>query len=111
LFRAVPDLEIELLDVIAEGEKAVVHWRMTGTFDGEGAVEGIAPTGAAIDMQGIDIVTVRDGLVQHIEAIVNGMEMARQMGAMPPAGSAAEKAMLGAVNARTSIARRLQRRR
>ena len=30
------------------------------------------------------------------------MEMARQMGAMPPAGSIGEKAMFGAVNARTA---------
>ena len=29
--------------------------------------------------------------------------MARQLGAMPPAGSVAEKVMIGAVNAKTAI--------
>ena len=111
LFRTVPDLEVELIDVIAEGEKAVVHWRMTGTFDGEGLFEGIAPTGTAIDMQGMDIVTVRDGLIQHLEAVINGMEMARQMGVMPPVGSLAEKAMLRTVNARSAPSRWARRRR
>ena len=111
LFRAVPDIEVELIDVIAEGEKVVVHWRMTGTFDGEGIVEGIAPTGALIDMQGMDILTVRDGLIQHLEAVINGMELARQMGAMPPAGSAADRALLRMVNARTSLSRWTKRRR
>ena len=37
------------------------------------------------------------------------MEMARQMGAMPPAGSVGEKAMFGAVNARTAAAGAIQR--
>lgn len=111
LFRAIPDLEFEILDLIAEGDKALVHWRLSGTFDGEGKFEGLAPTGAPIDMQGMDVVTIRDGLVQHIEAVINGMEMARQMGIMPPADSAAEKAMLGAANAKTAATRWIKQRR
>jgi hypothetical protein len=35
--------------------------------------------------------------------------MARQLGAMPPAGSVAEKGMVGAVNAKSAVARGLQR--
>jgi hypothetical protein len=35
--------------------------------------------------------------------------MARQLGALPAAGSAQEKAMLGLVNLRTKVAHRLRR--
>ncbi len=108
LFKAFPDLEFEIVDVIAEGEKAVVRWRARGTFSGEGKFEGLEPTGAKLEIEGIDIVTIRDGLVQGIFACVNYMDFARQVGALPPEGSAAEKAMLGANNAKTAALRALK---
>ncbi len=111
VFRAVPDIEFEVLDVIAEGEKAVVRWRARGTFDGEGKVEGLSPTGAKVELEGLDLLTIRDGLVQENLAYTNGVEMGRQMGAMPAKGSAGERLMLGAANARTAITRLLKRKR
>jgi hypothetical protein len=68
----------------------------------------VAPTGTSIDLEGFDLVTVRDGKIVSNHAYVNGMEMARQMGVMPPAGSAAERAMLAAANARTAARDRIR---
>jgi len=101
LFQAVPDFELKVLEIIASGEKAAVRWHATGTFNGPGKFEGLDATGARVDMEGCDLLTIREGLIRENRAYMNATEMARQLGAMPPAGSPGEKAMLGAVNLRT----------
>lgn len=107
-FEAVPDFRFEVLDMLVDGDQAAVRWRARGTFDGTGKVEGVAPTGTSIDLEGFDLLTVRDGKIVSNHAYTNGMDMARQMGVMPPAGSAAERAMLAATNARTAARDRIR---
>ena len=109
LFAAFPDYRFEILDVVAEGDKAAVRWHATGTFDGPTSFEGMLPTGAKVDVTGCDMVTVRDGRIQRNEAYMNGAEMARQLGALPAQGSAAERAMTGALNLKTRVAGFLRR--
>jgi predicted ester cyclase len=109
LFAACPDFALEVVDLVVEGEHAAVRWRATGTFDGSGRFEGLVPTGESIDITGFDLLTVRDGQIEHNEAYVNGMELARQLGALPAQDSMQERAMLGAVNLRTKAAARLRR--
>jgi predicted ester cyclase len=111
LFRAAPDFTFEVIDIVTEGDKAAVRWRAGGTFDGEGKFEGMLPMGAKVELEGIDMVTVKDGLLTENRAYTNGMEMARQMGAMPPGGSVAERGMLGALNLKTRAAGALKRNR
>ncbi len=60
-------------------------------------------------MEGLDLLTIRDGKIQDIRAYMNATEMARQLGAMPPAESLGERAMLGAVNTRTAALGLLER--
>ncbi|HEV7770857.1 MAG TPA: nuclear transport factor 2 family protein [Solirubrobacterales bacterium] len=109
LFAAFPDFSFEVLDVMAAGEKAAVRWHATGTFNGSGRFEGLDPNGGRVDIEGCDVLTVRDGLVVRNDAYMNGAEMARQLGALPPAGSAAEKAMTGVLNLKTRLAARFRR--
>ena len=108
-FRAVPDFEMEVLDLIAGGEKVAVRWHMTGTFSGDAKFEGAIATGAKIDITGCDVLTVRDGRIVRNDAYMNGMEMGRQLGVLPSQGSGQERAMIGAVNLRTRAARLLRR--
>lgn len=108
-FRAVPDLRMEVLDLVADGEKVAVRWQMTGTFTGEARFEGLLANGAAIEITGCDVLTVREGRIVRNDAYLNGAQMARQLGALPPQGSLPEKAMTGALNLRTKLARRLGR--
>ena len=56
---AVPDARYEVDDLIAEGDRVVVRWRLLGTHRGEFA--GIAPTGRAIALRGIAIYRVDAG--------------------------------------------------
>jgi steroid delta-isomerase-like uncharacterized protein len=102
LFRAFPDFLMEVEDMVAYGEKAAVRWSATGTFTGAGKFEGLTATGARVELEGLDLLTIRDGKIVENRAFTNAMEMARQMGAMPAAGSLGEKAIFGMVNARTA---------
>ena len=102
LFAAIPDFAMSVTDMVAYGEKAAVRWAATGAFTGSARFEGLAPTGASVHMEGLDLLTIREGLIRENHAYTNATELARQLGAMPPAGSAGERAMLGAVNARTA---------
>jgi len=56
---AVPDARYEVDDLIAEGDRVVVRWRLLGTH--EGSFQGIAPTGRAIELKGIAIYRVDGG--------------------------------------------------
>jgi len=109
LFAAFPDFEMLVASRISEGDKAAVRWTASGTFNGDARFEGMTPNGASVEVEGLDLLTVSDGLIVENRAYTNAMELARQLGALPPAGSAQEKAMLGAVNLRTAIASRLRR--
>lgn len=109
LFAAFPDFSFEILDVAAEGEKAAVRWRATGSFSGDASFEGMDPTGARVDLSGCDMLTIREGKIQRNDAYLNGAQMAQQLGALPPAGSLPERAMLGALNLKTRLLRALRR--
>ncbi len=109
LFGSFPDFSFEVLDVIADGEKAAVHWHATGTFSGSARFEGLVPNGERVDVQGCDVLTVRDGKVVHNDAYMNGAEMARQLGALPPQGSPPEKAMTALLNLKTRLLARRRR--
>jgi predicted ester cyclase len=102
LFAAFPDFKFEILTVTAAKENAAVQWRATGTFNGTGRFEGMKPNGAKIDITGCDMMTVREGKIVDNHGYMNGTDLARQLGAAPPAGSPVEKAMVGAFNARVS---------
>jgi hydroxyacylglutathione hydrolase len=107
LFGAFPDFRLDVLDVVAEGERAAVRWRARGTFAGPRSFIGFEPNGARIDIEGLDMLWVRDERLVRVEAHLNGAEMARQLGALPPQGSVAEERMAKAFNLRTRAKRRL----
>lgn len=109
LFAAFPDFDMEIVTIAASKENAAVRWRATGTFSGTGRFQGMTPNGASIEIEGCDMLTVRDGLIAENHAYLNGADLARQLGTMPPAGSHAERAMLGAFNAKTVAQQALQR--
>ncbi|HEU4628788.1 MAG TPA: ester cyclase [Gemmatimonadaceae bacterium] len=56
---AVPDARYEVDDLVAEGDRVVVRWRLLGTHEGD--FRDIAPTGGAITLRGIAIYRVDGG--------------------------------------------------
>jgi len=104
MFAAVPDSRLEVLDMVAQDDKVVVRWRTTGTFCG-GPFQGIEPTGARIELEGIDMLTIEDGLIRRNDAYYDGTQFARQIGMLPAQNSAAERGMTRAFNFRTRLTR------
>jgi glyoxylase-like metal-dependent hydrolase (beta-lactamase superfamily II)/predicted ester cyclase len=107
LLGAVPDVRFELLSTTTQEDRCAVLWRLTGTFAGPGSLSGIAPTGHPLTMEGIDLLTVRDGLIQANDAFPDSIALPRQIGMLPAQGSAADQRMMGAFNAKTRLLSRL----
>lgn len=111
LFAAAPDFALELLSVTAEGELVAAHWQMTGTMTGRGKVMGVSANGGAINLRGLDLLTVRDGKIIDNQAYTNGIVFARQLGVLPPQDSVFEQAMFAPFNLAAPALRGLRRRR
>ncbi len=83
--RTFPDFRLRIEDVVAEGDRVATRVTAQGTHQGRWM--SIEPTGALVELKGINIDRVVDGkLVEHWgEADTIGM--LRQMGRDPFAGS------------------------
>ncbi len=103
LLSALPDLSFEIPTTTADGERCAVQWRLTATFAGPDSFNGVNPTGDPIVLEGVDLLTVRDGLIQSNDAYTDGMAFAREIGMMPPLGSPAEQRLMGAFNLKTKV--------
>lgn len=102
---AMPDLSMEVVETTTEDERCAVQWRAKGVFAGPEAMSGVAPTGDPIVLEGVDVLTVRDGLIRSNEAFSDTMAFARQIGMMPARGSAAEQRLMGAFNVKTRVSK------
>lgn len=110
LFAAIPDWDIEMDRVIANGRDAVVLWTAVGTFDGA-PWRGLAPTGRTVRLPVVDVVRLSDdGRVERSVVHWDSLEMLRQLGLMPPRDSLRERAMTALLNAATRLRRALTRR-
>lgn len=78
LHPGIPDMELPIEDVIAEGEKVLVRLRVKGTHGGD--LMGVPATGAKIDIGVLDLFHVRDGkLIEHW-ALLDNLGLLRQIG-------------------------------
>ena len=59
--RAMPDLNLTIHEIVAEGDLVIYRWSQTGTHLGE--LEGIKPTGKKVSSHGITILRFADGKV------------------------------------------------
>ena len=78
LLPGIPDMQLPIEDVIAEGEKVLVRLRVKGTHGGN--LMGVPPTGAKIDIAVLDLFHIRDGkLIEHW-ALLDNLGLLRQIG-------------------------------
>jgi steroid delta-isomerase-like uncharacterized protein len=78
VFEAFPDLQVNVEDQIAEGDKVVNRITMTGTHKGE--FMGIPPTGKKGTAKLIDIVRIADGKVVERWGLMDQADLMRQLG-------------------------------
>jgi steroid delta-isomerase-like uncharacterized protein len=58
-FSALPDVRIEIEDILASGERVAVRWRAVGTHTGEGF--GFPATRQGVNVRGTTWLVIRDG--------------------------------------------------
>jgi steroid delta-isomerase-like uncharacterized protein len=95
-FRAFPDFHVEELaaPIVSDAEPLVLGpYRMTGTFTSAWEPLGMAPTGARFSVEGVDSWRFRDGMLHEYATYYDSIDMARQLGVLPPIGSGAERVM------------------
>jgi steroid delta-isomerase-like uncharacterized protein len=76
-----PDWHSELHQLIAEGDIVVERFTAGGTQQGE--VMGVAPTGRAVSLPGINIFRLRDGRIVERWGRLDDLGMLRQLGLVP----------------------------
>jgi predicted ester cyclase len=110
IFAAIPDFTLEVESMVAEGDQVAVHWHAAGTFDGSQKFQGLVPNGRRVELEGLDLLTVEEAKIVSNHAYTNGMEFARQVGALPPQDSGPDRAMAAAFNAKTAIEKKIRNR-
>ena len=75
-----PDMQIEVEDTVADGDKIAARCRVTGSHLGRGI--GVTPTNGPVEFTGMTIVRVKDGKIVEAWNEFNFMEMYRQVGAL-----------------------------
>lgn len=103
MLAAFPDFSTTVDRTVAADSTVVVQWHVSGTFTGA-AFQGIHATGRRVELRGVDVMEIADGKVQHNTIYYDGAAFARQVGMLPQKDSPAERAFIGAFNARTRLA-------
>lgn len=86
LRSAVPDLRMEVHEVVAGGDLVAYRATLSGTHRGE--LLGMAPTGRAFRVQHMHMLRMRDGRACEHWAVRDDLGMLRQLGVIPPPGAA-----------------------
>ena len=107
LLDAFPDMRFEVITMTTQEDRCAVQWRLSGTFAGPGALSGIEPTGHPVQLEGLDLLTISEGLIRSNDAFPDSIALARQIGVMPPQGSTADQRLTSAFNAKTRLTSRL----
>jgi predicted ester cyclase len=80
LLEAYPDLRVEVVDTVVEGEKIAARCRVTGIHQGNSL--GIMATNLPVDFDGMVILHLRDGKIVEAWNEFDFMGMYDQLGAL-----------------------------
>ncbi len=81
-FAAMPDINITVEDLIAEGEKVVSRYTIRGTHQGETEEFG-PPTGRQMQLEGITIHRFEDGKIVEEWERYDNLSVMQQLGLAP----------------------------
>ena len=108
LLRAFPDFTLTEMDrwVSPDGLRVALLWRASGTFTGPLDPPGFAPTGGPVEVEGMTCTELRGGETAHFRHYFDVTGMGRQLAAVPPRGSTAERMVAFLQRRRASRLRR-----
>ena len=84
LFTAFPDMNFEVEDMIAEGDKVVVSFIVSGTHRND--FLGVPPTGRKMRVKGIAVHRLEGGKEVEVWDVVDHLTMMQQLGVISPPG-------------------------
>lgn len=80
--EAFPDLSTKTVEpALADGDLEAARVVVTGTHKGE--FLGVAATGKAVEIEGIDIIRIEDGKVAEHWGLTDTLSLMQQLGALP----------------------------
>ena len=106
---AFPDLRFDEGDdphLSVAGDRVAWAWRMCGINTGPIDPPGFAPTGRAIEIEGVDLWTMRDGRIARLRVFYDVNALAVQLGLTPAAGSRMERAAVALQRLQARVATR-----
>lgn len=80
--RSFPDLTIQVNEIVAGEDQAVVHWTYRGTFQ-DGEMFGVEASGQSVEVEGMTRYHIAEGKIQREHGIVDNAGLMMQLGAMP----------------------------
>ena len=94
MLAAFPDVQYDLHDLLAEGDRVAVRYTMRGTHRGE--LMGIPATGRKVAMPVTTIYRIANGQIAELWETYDALGLLQQIGALPTptvaAGAASERA-------------------
>ena len=81
ILRGIPDVRLDVEDLIAEGDKVVARYLARGNHHGR--LMGIPPTGKSITYNEIFIARFADGRIAETWGVVDVLSQMRQLGVIP----------------------------
>lgn len=88
--QAFPDYSMELLRTAGDGQLLAVHWKITGTHEGE--FMEIPPTGNSVTYDGMVFLRIENEKIAESWWITNRLRLLRELDAVPSDEELAERA-------------------
>ena len=76
--NAFPDVQIDIEEMIGEGDKAVILWTFHGTH--RGPFQGILATGTTVEWDGLDLYTITDRKITSLVRKADSRVLLQQLG-------------------------------
>lgn len=95
MFPALPDAYIELIDgpyLALDGTGVAARLRISGTMTGPLTPPGFAPTGGRLSFETAEFSHFEGGLLSRHTVVLNMLDLARQIGAVPRSGTLGDRA-------------------
>jgi steroid delta-isomerase-like uncharacterized protein len=81
MLAAFPDLDISIVESVAEGDRVAVYWTCRATHDGP--LRGIPASGKGVAWDGLAIYELSEGKISRIQGINDMLGILQQIGAIP----------------------------
>lgn len=80
LRTSISDFQMEIVDIFSAGDRVATRWVMSGTHSGE--LLGAAPTGNAVEVNGISIYRIAENRIAEVWQLGDLAGLLRQLGSL-----------------------------